>query len=61
MPSVMRLVKPRQPLIKTTSINIGYTRSGDWIGIRVNGQQVYSTNNYQSGTHDGIAYFNVTV
>lgn len=46
---------------KTTTINIGYVRTDDWVGIRINGQQVYSSNNFQSGIHDGIAYFNVTV
>lgn len=46
---------------KTATINIGYVRSGDWVGIRINGQQVYSTNNFQSGTHDGIASFTLTV
>ena len=46
---------------KTATINIGYSRSGDWLAIRINGQQVYSTNNYQSGIHDGIAHFTLTV
>ena len=46
---------------KKATINIGYTKSGDWVAIRINGQQVYSTNSFQSGTHDGIAYFTLTV
>ena len=46
---------------KTATINIGYVRSDDWIGIRINGEQVYSTNNFQSGIHDGIGYYTVTV
>lgn len=46
---------------KTITLNIGYNKEGDWVAIRINGQQVYSTNNFQSGIHDGIAYFTLTV
>lgn len=48
---------------KSATINIGYARSGDWIAIRINGQQVFSKaiSDFQSGVHDGIGHYTVTV
>ena len=48
---------------KTTTLNIGYNKAGDWFAIRINGQQVYSKEYgaYSPGVNDGVAYYDVTV
>lgn len=48
---------------KTTTLNVGYNKAGDWFAIRINGNQVVSKRygDYPEGVHDGVAYYNVTV
>lgn len=47
---------------KTITLNVGYAKTGDWLAIRINGNQVVSKQfgDYSSGVHDGI-YFTLTV